>query len=369
VNLGIREREARTLAERTRLSQFLSAIEASPNGVMILDSTGHLSWCSKAAANHFHLDLAKDRGQRITNLVRAPAFVDHLATLPGRQPQLDPIVMPSPVGERSLAVVAVRFGEGLYLIVSQDVTAQLRNESMRRDFVANVSHEIRTPLTVVSGFVEALRDLPMSEADRAGVYQHMVQQTQRMQALVEDLLTLARIEGSLPPSPDRWINLDGLVQAARQEAEALSAGRHVWSWPTVTPDLEIAGNDTELRSAVSNLLSNAVRYTPAGGDIQLSLGQDGAGRLDIAVQDTGPGIGPEHLPRITERFYRVDGSRSRATGGTGLGLAIVKHVVQRHGGDLQIRSEVGKGSCFLIQLPAIRVRRALASQQEPSDAT
>jgi two-component system phosphate regulon sensor histidine kinase PhoR len=227
---------------------------------------------------------------------------------------------------------------------------------MRRDFVANVSHEIRTPLTVLAGFVETMAGLPLSDEERRRVLTLMGQQTQRMQALVGDLLTLARLEGSPKPAVESWWRLDRVGRQVESDARALSGGRHQLSFDWGV-DLEVAGNEGELLSAVANLVNNAVRYTPEQGRVTVSTQQREDGGLDIAVLDTGPGIAAEHVPRLTERFYRVDSSRSRDTGGTGLGLSIVKHVAQRHGGELRISSEVGQGSNFTISLPAIRVRQ------------
>jgi two-component system phosphate regulon sensor histidine kinase PhoR len=226
---------------------------------------------------------------------------------------------------------------------------------MRRDFVANVSHEIRTPLTVLAGFIETMSNLSLTEVERRRVLSLMGQQAQRMQTLVNDLLTLAALEGSPRPPPDRWVSLGPLLAQVHADAAALSAGRHRIGFDTVDA-VQIAGSENELASAIANLVNNAVRYTPEGGSVDLAwrLLADGAG--EISVTDTGIGIEREHLPRLTERFYRVDGSRSRETGGTGLGLSIVKHVVQRHGGELDIQSEPGKGSRFRLVFPSARVR-------------
>jgi two-component system phosphate regulon sensor histidine kinase PhoR len=261
--------------------------------------------------------------------------------------------------------VSIRsYGEGSKLILSQDITDRERNDSMRRGFVANVSHEIRTPLTVLSGFIETMASLQLTEVERRRVIELMAQQTQRMQQLVGDLLTLAQLEGSPRPAADRWVPIEQVLTQVRAAAEALSAGRHSLScgdpsWHETGSDL-IAGSEAELHSAVANLVNNAIRYTPAGGSVRVlwSTRADGAGELE--VRDSGIGIEREHLPRLAERFYRVDGSRSRDTGGTGLGLSIVKHVVQRHGGELEIRSEPGRGSQFKLVFPAARVRAAAA---------
>jgi len=254
-------------------------------------------------------------------------------------------------------LLAVRpYGDGKKLLLSQDVTERERSDAMRRDFVANVSHEIRTPLTVLTGFLETMSNLPLTEAERRRVLELMSQQTQRMQTLVGDLLTLAQLEGSPRPPPDRWVRLEGLMAQVHADAQALSAGRHAFGFD-VPQGAQIAGAEAELQSAVANLVNNAVRYTPSGGriDVTWSMREDGTGQIE--VRDDGIGIAREHVPRLTERFYRVDGSRSRDTGGTGLGLSIVKHVVQRHGGELEIRSEPGKGSTFTLVFPAARVRQ------------
>jgi two-component system phosphate regulon sensor histidine kinase PhoR len=293
----------------------------------------------------------------VTNLVRAPAFVEHLTSGPSEQP----VGFAGPNGNRLSALVQP-YGDGLKLVLTQDITERERAELMRRNFVANVSHEIRTPLTVLSGFVETLSDLPLTEAERKRVLALMATQAQRMQELVADLLTLAQLEGSPRPPTDRWISVSDLLQRARVDALALSAGRHELHFDR-GDEAEVAGNQMELQSALSNLVVNAVRYTPPGGriDVLWVCAEDGWGAL--CVNDTGIGVEREHLPRLTERFYRVDSSRSRDTGGTGLGLSIAKHVVQRHGGEIDIQSEPGKGSSFRLLLPPSRVRVVLASRQ------
>lgn len=351
VERSVRTLERQVETEEARLDQFLSAIEASPNGVMLLDENDQIEWCNSVAADHFGLDPRRDRRQRITNLVRAPAFVAYL-----QGGEFNQAIEFSAPGARGTISVLIRpYGEGMRLVLSQDVTERERNEAMRRDFVANVSHEIRTPLTVLAGFIETLVNLTLTEVERRRVLELMTQQTTRMQTLVGDLLTLAQLEGSPRPSSDRWVSLQKLFMQVQADAEALSSGRHKLGFEGGDA-VQIAGAETELLSAVANLVNNAVRYTPSGGRIGVSwsIRPDGAGVIE--VQDTGIGIGREHLPRLTERFYRVDGSRSRDTGGTGLGLSIVKHVAQRHGGELEIESEPGKGSIFRLVVPAPRVR-------------
>ncbi|WP_341889186.1 phosphate regulon sensor histidine kinase PhoR [Variovorax sp. YR752] len=355
VERSIRLREQGLAQERLRLEQFLSAIEASPNGVLMLDQNDQIVWCNSVSADHFGLDPQRDRRQRITNLVRSPAFVAYLqqADYP------ETVNFPNPRGDGTLSVLLRPYGDGMKLVLSQDITDRERNEAMRRDFVANVSHEMRTPLTVLAGFIETMDNLPLTEVERKRVLELMGQQTRRMQTIVSDLLTLAQLEGSPRPAADRWVALAPLLVQVEADARALSGGRHEVSVAAVG-SVELAGAQSELLSAINNLVSNAVRYTPAGGRIDVSwcVLEDGSGEL--VVSDTGVGIAREHIPRLTERFYRVDGSRSRDTGGTGLGLSIVKHVVQRHGAELDIQSEPGKGSRFRLIFPAARLRGAAA---------
>jgi two-component system phosphate regulon sensor histidine kinase PhoR len=358
------EREAEV--ERTHLAQFVSAMQASPNGVLLLDANDQIEWCNARAADHFGLDPERDRRQRVTNLIRSPAFVEYLQA--GNFDE--PIAVREPRGQGSLQVLMRRYGAGAKLVISQDMTERERSEAMRRDFVANVSHEIRTPLTVLSGFLETMRNLPLTEVEQKRVITLMTQQAERMANLVGDLLTLAQLEGSPRPAADKWVRVASLFGQVEAEARALSAGRHTIAFAGAG-DAQVAGIESELQSAIGNLVSNAVRYTPDGGRIDVTWRRVDNGSGEIVVTDSGRGIAREHLSRLTERFYRVDGSRSRESGGTGLGLAIVKHVIQRHGGELDIASEVGKGSTFRLVLPAARVRGgngvATAPHGEPAD--
>ncbi|MEK9952013.1 MAG: phosphate regulon sensor histidine kinase PhoR [Curvibacter sp.] len=364
VRRAARVREQATRESERRLQDFLAALQASPNGVVLLDAQGRIEWFNQTAATHFGLDPARDQLQHLVNLVRDPGFTAYVAAgdyhghviMPGRGH--------SSSRPMRLSVQLHDYGQGRRLLLSRDITMFEQAEAMRRDFVANVSHEIRTPLTVLSGFVETLQTLPLDEAERARYLDLMAQQAGRMQSLVSDLLTLSRLEGSPLPGAGEWTPMAGLMGQLQQEAQSLSAVLN----PPMTgpaqqldfepaPACELAGTPGELHSALSNLVSNAVRYTPAGGTVRCGwlLHEDGRG--EFWVQDSGPGIAPEHIPRLTERFYRVDRSRSRDTGGTGLGLAIVKHVVQRHGAELRIDSTPGRGSRFAIVFPASRVRR------------
>lgn len=360
VRKQVRKLEKKASKSDARLEDFLSALQASPNGVILLDAEWRIEWANLTAASHLGFDPQRDQGQYVRNMVRAPAFIAYLDEADFRHEiQIDgPGARPSQPTRISLQVHP--YGKKRKLMISRDVTALQLAEAMRRDFVANVSHEIRTPLTVLAGFVETMQTLPLEEDDRTRYLGLMSQQAQRMQTLVSDLLTLSRLEGSPAPGAGEWMTTRELLEHVLQEARGLSQA--IADPPhdvdaDGNEDFYVSGAKTELLSAMSNLLSNAVRYTPPGGRIRAGWCQRDDGSAEFHVQDTGPGIASEHLPRLTERFYRVDRSRSRETGGTGLGLAIVKHVVQRHGGVLDVRSEPGQGSRFMLVLPASRVKR------------
>ncbi|WP_233258988.1 phosphate regulon sensor histidine kinase PhoR [Rubrivivax albus] len=355
VDRALRRARDETQAEARRRLQFVTAIDASPNGVLLLGGDGEIRWFNAMAAAHLGLDPARDSGQRLTHLVRVPAVVAYL-----KQPDPRPAaVVPAPDGRTQLQVQARPTGDGQTLLITQDVTERERADAMRRDFVANVSHEMRSPLTVLGGFVETLQTLPLVARERDHVLRLMQQQTARMQSLVTDLLTLAQIEGAPRPALDRWLPVGPWLQQMASDAQALDQGRHRLE-VAEGDGAEIGGNATELHSAGWNLVSNALRHTPEGCTVRVRWRVRDDGRGELSVADDGPGIAREHLPRLTERFYRVDPSRSRETGGTGLGLAIVKHVVQRHGGELEVDSEPGRGTCFRILLPAHRVRVSVA---------
>ena len=356
----LKSRDQQYRESQAQLDEFLAALQASPNGVVLLDAQGRIEWCNQTAAQHFGFDARRDMQQHIANLVRDPAFNSYMAKAEFSLPVEIPGNFSTPARPVKLSVHVHGYGNDRKLLLSRDITALEQAEAMRRDFVANVSHEIRTPLTVVAGFIETLQTLPLKKPERDRYLDLMAQQSQRMQTLVDDLLTLSRLEGSPPPGVSEWTATSALFARAGQEAEALSAlvaplhGHKLSFEPG--PACEIAGIRNEICSAVSNLVTNAVRYTPEAGTIRVAWTALPDGRGEFSVRDSGPGIAPEHLPRLTERFYRVDRSRSRESGGTGLGLAIVKHVVQRHGAELRIDSRPGNGSCFSIVFPAARVR-------------
>lgn len=348
----------------SRLDEFLAAMQASPSGVVLLDAQGRIEWCNQIATQHFGFDPQRDVMQHILNLVREPAFKSYMTLNDFAHDVVIPGNRSTPARPVKLSVHVHAYGQNRQLLLSRDITAVELAEAMRRDFVANVSHEIRTPLTVLSGFIETLQTLPLKEAERIRYLDLMGQQSVRMQSLVVDLLTLSRLEGSpfpnLPGATD-WMTVNALLVQCEQEARALSAltapqGQKLTF--DMGPPSELAGVQTELFSAFSNLVTNAVRYTPQGGAVHVQWRILVDGRGQFLVKDSGQGIAAEHLPRLTERFYRVDRSRSRETGGTGLGLAIVKHVAQRHGAELHIESTPGQGSSFVIFFPAARVRQS-----------
>jgi len=355
----VRLRDRAVLESASRLQEFLAALQASPNGVLLLDHEGRIEWMNQMAAEHFGLDASRDMLQHLGNLVRDPAFAAYFSARDFRHD----VVMP---GRNSSNAIPVKlsvhmhpYGEGRNLLLSRDITSVEQAEAMRRDFVANVSHEIRTPLTVLAGFVETLQSLRLEDEDRERYLGLMAVQATRMQSLVSDLLTLSRLEGSPLPPVQEWHGLSTLMAQCEQEAHELSAllwGKAHELQFTLDEPLEIAGSLSELHSAMSNLIGNAVRYSAPDKAIAVRWTRLAHGGAVFSVKDQGAGIAPEHLPRLTERFYRVDRSRSRETGGTGLGLAIVKHVAQRHGAELLIESAPGKGSCFSIAFGAQRLR-------------
>ena len=335
------ERHQAELAEW--LARFRQAMQLLPEGVAIMDDVLFLEWCNPTAERHLGLTLEKDKGRRVTNLIRHPDFIDYIIL--GRYEQ--PLTLA--IRNRKLVVQVIPFENRRQILVTHDATETERIEAMRRDFIANASHELRTPLTVIVGFLEiAMADPGMDEKTRVAHLKLMTEQGQRMQRLIEDMLTLSRLESSEYPLKRERVDVHALVEQVAEDARALSGGRHEIEFSVEGPD--VMGSLDELRSAFGNLATNAVRYTPEGGRILLSWTR-GPNDLRFAVADTGIGIDEQHISRLTERFYRVDKSRSRETQGTGLGLAIVKHVLLRHGGKLTIRSEAGKGSVFTASLP------------------
>jgi two-component system phosphate regulon sensor histidine kinase PhoR len=343
-NLGSHRRLARLIVRSRRAAQAL------PYGVAVLDAAMRLDWCNRAAREHLALDPERDRGQPIANFVRQPEFAAYLEARDFSQP-----LRLRSAGGRVLSLQLVAYDEDAWLLLTHDVTGAERVEAMRRDFVANVSHELRTPLTVLTGFLETIQDLKL-DAQRVRDYVSMMRpQAERMRRLIEDLLMLSTLEHA-PPPPEARVAVRPLLERIRAEAEVLSGGRHRIALE-ISGAQDVAGAESEIASAFGNLVSNAVRYTPDGGAIRIAWRASPEG-AEFSVEDSGIGVEPEHIPRLTERFYRVDRGRSRDTGGTGLGLAIVKHALARHEATLAIESTPGKGSVFRVRFPAARLLAA-----------
>ena len=339
------------LLEREKLQSFRAAIDASPNGVLVLNEQQQIIWCNRNAASHFGIDAGRDHLQLATNIVRAPEFVAHLRS--ARYEEAVQFI--GPAGRR-LGVHVRPFVDG-FLILSQDLTDGDRAERMRREFMTNVSHEIQTPLTVISGFIETLGDTPTVSKPVADILDLMRQQSDRMKSIVNDLLVLADLEGRGMPSRDEWFSAKGLAEAALRYAGQQFPDRSTVEMATIGSMAQIAGSRDEIQTALNHLVSNACRYCEPGTRIQILIDHLASGELILRVTDEGPGIGDEHLHRLTERFYRVDSDRSRETGGTGLGLAVVKEIVTRHDGLLEIESTPGQGSSFSLRIPASRIRK------------
>jgi len=336
------------------LLQMEQATSALPEGVVILDEADRIEWCNRLAEQHFGLDVARDLGQQITYLARQPEFVQFLAMRNFGEPL---VLRGARQDDLTLSIKIISYGKNERLLISRDITQLERIETMRRDFVANVSHELRTPLTVVNGFVETLHDMEHLENDMARrALQLMGEQTRRMESLVDDLLALSRLENEQNPLREETVDVRALIDDIYRECQLLSNGKHTLHLQ-LESDVKLQGSREELRSAFTNLVTNAIRYTPEGGQIVLRWSER-EGQPAFAVQDSGIGIAPQHIPRLTERFYRVDRSRSRETGGTGLGLAIVKHIAIRHQAKLEVASDEGKGSTFTLIFPGKRSVRS-----------
>ena len=333
------------------LQHMEQATAALPEGVAILNEVNRLEWFNPVAQQHFDLDAEHDIMQDITYLVRQPEFVEYIQESNFNNPLM---MRPARHDDMVLSIKLIPYGVNKRLLISRDITQFERVEAMRRDFVANVSHELRTPLTVVSGFVENLQDMSDLGQDSARRALHlMAEQTRRMDNLVADLLTLSRLENVQSPLHEETVDMKELLNEVYRDGELLSGAKHPLRME-IASAANLLGNRDELRSVFSNLLSNAIRYTPEGGAILLRWFERG-GQPVFLVQDSGIGIAAQHIPRLTERFYRVDRSRSRETGGTGLGLAIVKHIAMRHQAKLEVLSEEGKGSTFALVFPIKRV--------------
>ena len=333
---------------RARLRAFRRAARALPDATVVLDAAGHrIRWFNDAANRLLGLQRPRDLGRPLGEATASPRVAAWLEA--GAVEAL--MDVPAPVDETlRLSLRLIDDGGGQRLLVARDMSKLAHLEQVRRDFVANVSHELRTPLTVVHGYLDLMDEEEMPAY--AGMLGEMRHQSRRMGQIVEDLLTLSRLEASDELEAER-VAMRPLLVSLQRDARALSAGRHEVELLDGAP-LDLLGSAKELQSAFSNLVSNAVRYTPAGGRIRIAFERDGDGAR-LAVTDTGHGIPAQHLPRITERFYRVSTSRSRESGGTGLGLSIVKHVLGLHHARLSIESDVGRGSTFACHFDAVHV--------------
>jgi two-component system phosphate regulon sensor histidine kinase PhoR len=358
--LYLRQRDNReVLTElRTMTDRFQQAASAMPDAVIILGEDQEIEWMNPMAERLLGIHEPADIGQPITNLVRHPGF-RALLEKPYSDEEFE---MRSPaMTSRYLAVRRVPYGSSQELLIARDVTQLHKLEVIRSQFVANVSHELRSPITVLSGYLETLKDT--RESDPKILYkaiETMYSQAKRMERLVTDLLALSQLETQVTLPGKTEVNVKLLLESVVEAARLLSGEAHHDIQLEADDGLNLYGNQTELHSLFANLINNAVRYTPAGGLIKVSWKPEGKGAL-FSVTDTGPGIAPQHIPRLTERFYRVDVDRSRETGGTGLGLAIVKHVLDRHDGRLNIISELGNGTTFECRFPANRVKRIEAA--------
>ncbi|MDO9226455.1 MAG: phosphate regulon sensor histidine kinase PhoR [Pseudomonadota bacterium] len=347
----LRERRGAQRKTAADLERMLEATRSLPDGVIILDQDNRIVWLNDAAQRLLGLSAQRDLGQFVLYLLRNSRFAEWLLT----EDLARALTLESPTARRqTLSMQIVPLPRRQKMLVARDITEMTRVEAMRRDFVANVSHELRTPITVILGFLEAFEDMP--DTPPGEFRKHiplMREQSDRIRRLIDDLLALAKLE-SEPDTKDETVDMPALVRLLADEAETLSQGRH-----RISLELEsragLIGNQRELYSALANLVTNAVRYTPEGGQIRVNWRTAENGGAHFSVIDTGDGIEAQHIPRLTERFYRVDRGRSRATGGTGLGLAIVKHVLQRHQARLKVSSVIGKGSTFTAQFPRERV--------------
>jgi two-component system phosphate regulon sensor histidine kinase PhoR len=348
---GLNRQQQRHRLRRRRLAmllrRFRESANALPDGAIVLNEYGEMQWWNQIAARYLPLNWPQDQGQRIANLVRHPDFAAYLV----RADWSEPVKIPAPQdSDRTLEIRMVPYGNDQQLLLARDVSQVHRLETMRRDFVGNISHELRTPLTVLRGMSEQMAEMALPEADALerplGL---MEQQIERMSRLVDDLLMLSRLETEAPEAEHMALDMSDLLTGIADEARTLSDGRHAITL-TVDEALTIRGDRDELRSAFSNLLTNAIKYTEPGGRIDVRW-FEAAGVACLAIADTGRGIAPQHLPRLTERFYRVDSGRSTRDGGTGLGLAIVKHVLSRHNARLEVNSEPGVGSTFSCIFP------------------
>ena len=346
----MQQRQRRKRKELTNLiRRFRNGAESLPDAVVVFRSEGNIVWCNKLAQYLLGFRWPDDSGQPISNLIRTPDFIKYL----NKQDFSEPLEMPSPLNvERMLELRIVPYTEGEHLMVVRDVTQLKQLEGMRRNFFANVSHELRTPMTVLQGYLEMTEDPDMVVGPMwSKAHGVMTEQLNRMNSLVNQLLTLSKIEAAPMHELDEVVNVPAMLEVLEKEATSLSGDKEHKLEFDIDKSLRVLADEDQLRSAISNLVYNAVKYTPAGATVNVRWYQTSQGAC-LDVSDTGDGIEPQHLHRLTERFYRVDKARSRDTGGSGLGLAIVKHALSHHDSHLEIQSEVGVGSRFSFTLPS-----------------
>ena len=346
----MQQRQRRKRKELTNLiRRFRNGAESLPDAVVVFRGEGNIVWCNKLAQYLLGFRWPDDSGQPISNLIRTPDFIKYL----NKQDFSEPLEMPSPLNvERMLELRIVPYTEGEHLMVVRDVTQLKQLEGMRRNFFANVSHELRTPMTVLQGYLEMTEDPDMVVGPMwPKAHGVMTEQLNRMNSLVNQLLTLSKIEAAPMHELDEVVNVPAMLEVLEKEAASLSGEREHKLEFDIDKSLRVLADEDQLRSAISNLVYNAVKYTPPGATVKVRWYQTSQGAC-LDVSDTGDGIEPQHLHRLTERFYRVDKARSRDTGGSGLGLAIVKHALSHHDSHLEIQSEVGVGSRFHFTLPS-----------------
>lgn len=345
---GLHQMQMRNKKRRRELGslikRFRSGAESLPDAVVLTTEEGAIFWCNGLAQQILNLRWPDDSGQNILNLLRYPEFANYLKQRDFSKP-LNLVLN----NARHLEIRVMPYSDKQWLMVARDVTQMHQLEGARRNFFANVSHELRTPLTVLQGYLEMMQEQVLEGATREKALHTMREQTQRMEGLVKPLLTLSRIEAAPALAMNDRIDVPMMLRVVEREAQTLSQEKQTLIF-TVDEQLKVLGNEEQLRSAISNLVYNAVNHTPPGTEIRVSWQRTPQGAL-FSVEDNGPGIAPEHIPRLTERFYRVDKARSRQTGGSGLGLAIVKHAVNHHDSRLEIDSTVGKGTRFSFLLP------------------
>ncbi|HCH1192248.1 TPA: phosphate regulon sensor histidine kinase PhoR [Vibrio parahaemolyticus] len=346
----LQQRQRRKRKELTNLiRRFRNGAESLPDAVVVFRAEGNIVWCNRLAQHLLGFRWPEDSGQPISNLIRTPDFIKYL----NKKDFSEPLEMRSPLNvERMLELRIVPYTEGEHLMVVRDVSQLKQLEGMRRNFFANVSHELRTPMTVLQGYLEMTEDPDMIVGPMwTKAHGVMTEQLNRMNSLVNQLLTLSKIEAAPMHELEDVVNVPAMLEVLEKEAISLSGDDQHKLKFDVDTSLRVLGDDDQLRSAISNLVYNAVKYTPPGANIHVRWYQTAQGAC-LEVEDSGDGIEPQHLHRLTERFYRVDKARSRDTGGSGLGLAIVKHALSHHDSHLEIQSEVGVGSKFSFVLPS-----------------